>query len=223
MSFEQIGFASLFHDGFTIDSTSLLIYLALENEIRPYAERVLLTRLALGGATPRRPRVTRAEIEARFDAMRRELDYLGAARTSRFLSECSLTLEEADTAIAGRLALEKLVDRLIAGLWRDRAGREAVCREAFLDLELREHVIRAAGLGLLARDRESDASPSERALAAAREHLLRRHGCAEWTALRERLTRTWRIADHRVEGYVRDYAAALMVAKSPLASEDAGR
>lgn len=220
MSFEEIGLASLFHDGFRIDSTSLVTYLALENEIRRYAEKVLLTRLALGGTSPRRPRVTRAEVEARFDAMRIELDYLDAERTSRFLAECGLTLQEADAAIAARLAVEKLVDRLIAGLWRDRAGRASLCREAFLDLDLRAHVIRAASLGLLAADGETTATPSARALAAAREHLLRRHGCLQWTALRERLTGAWRITDDRIERYVRVYAAALMAARSPLAADD---
>lgn len=220
MSFEQIGFASLFHDAFRIDSTALITYLTLENTIRPYAEKVLLTRLALGGAPPPRPRVTRAEVEARFDAMRVELDYLEAERTSRLLDECGLTLEDVDTAIAARLAVEKLVDRFIAGLRRDRAGREAVCREVFLDLDLRAHVVRAAGLGLLAGGDEATAAPGERALAAAREHLLRRHGCEHWTTLVARFRRTWRIADDQVERYVRIYAAALTAARSP-AVEDA--
>jgi len=220
VSFEQIGFESLFHDRFRVDSTSLVLYLALENEIRRYAEKVLLTRMALGGTTPPRPRVARAAVEARFDAMRVELDYLGAARTAQFLAECGVTLEEVDRAIAARLAVDTLVDRFIAGLWRDRAGREAICREAFLDLELRAHVIRAVSRGLLAGDAETTAPANAFAMAAAREHLLRRHGCEQWTTLRERLTRTWRIADDRVERHIRVYAAALVAAQLPLAADD---
>ncbi|MEQ1728300.1 MAG: hypothetical protein ABL982_07945 [Vicinamibacterales bacterium] len=149
--------------------------------------------MAFGGTTPPRPRVSRAEVEARFDAMRVELDYLGAARTEQFLAECGLSIEEVDRAIAARLVLDKLVDRFIVGLWRDRAGREAICSEAFLDLELRAHVIRAVSRGLLAGDGETTAPPNEVAIAAAREHLLRKHGREQWTTLHERLTRTWRI------------------------------
>jgi hypothetical protein len=213
VSFEAIGFTSLFHDGFRIDAEDLVIHLALENRIRPYAERVLLTRFAFSRSMPPRPRVTKKEVATRFDAMRVELDYLEASRTHTFLDECGVTLERVDEAIKTDLAIEKLVDRFIAGLGRDASGREAICVQAFLDLELRGHVVRAVALGLLAdgadgRGREPSWHPGEEATTRARQHLLVKHGCAEWPDLIAKLEGRWGLDTSLIERFVSRYAAA---------------
>ena len=210
MSFEHIGFATLFHSAFRIDSTSLVAHLAMENRIRPYAEKVLLDRLVFASARVGRPRVTSGEVIERFDDMRLELDYPEAARARRLLEECDITLEQVDRALKHRMTLEKAVDRFIAGLWSDQADREAVCWQAFLDLDLRGHVVRAVSLELLGAMADASRGAPAEELAAARRHLLLRHELSEWPALISRLE-SWGVDADLIDQYVSTYAAALAV------------
>ncbi|NUP09780.1 MAG: hypothetical protein HOW73_27355 [Polyangiaceae bacterium] len=208
MSFERIDFSQLFHAGFQLDRSALILHFAFENRIQELAEGALLSRLIEEplAAPPSAPEDD--EIQESFYRLQVRLDYRGARVAAQFVEGCSTDLEETYVALQRHLIRRHLAREIVrkaaAG---DAEAQQAICWESFVSGTLRAEALKAMSV-VLAAGAEQHA-PSAHELSVAREHLLSKHDEETWTELEEKLTRHWAIPRAAITAALDRYALAL--------------
>lgn len=201
----RCSFAALFGQWFQPTGTAVVDDMVLHNEARDYAARALLDSLAFLHLEPELPAVTAEEVAAFCAAMAFELDYL-PEQFAQFLTSVDLTLEEAYAAIERHLRLTRYLDSIVADARSEPSYQDALLRQAFLDLTLRPRAIRVGGIEKLAAT--TPAAPSAGSVAAAREHFLVEHRCADWGTLQRELAGRCGISTDKLDRLVETYARA---------------